>query len=369
MIGHARHLHRRLVRVGQVLALAVLPLVGLHGALAADVSSITAGYFESPPFVMDEGGQPAGLAIELWQDVAARHHWTTDYRRYATLGELVNAVARGEVDIAITDLTVSHERAQRIGFTQPWLDGGTRLLVGAVPKHGIQQIWDGLGNAGFLRIYGLIGVLIIVAAFLFTAFDRRFDPDFPKRWRDGLAESFYTVMKVVTSGTPPERKNLFGWIGRIWQGVWLVAGVAVLAFVTSTVTSVMTTLSLKHQISGISDLGDRFVGVLAGSVQESDARALNLNARAYPDLQRAAQALLDGEVQAVMADGPELEYYVHTHGDAPVRVVGRATQRSRYAFALPLGSELAQPVTLGILDAVESGRLERMKARYLASSP
>jgi len=83
---------------------------------------------------------------------------------------------------------------------------------------------------------------------LLTFFDRRFDKSFPESWREGIAESFYTVMSVATSGKPAKRSNLFGWVGRIWQGLWLVCGVAVVAYVTSSVTSVMTTLSDRKSV-------------------------------------------------------------------------------------------------------------------------
>src|SRR5699024_11761295 len=100
------------------------------------------------------------------------------------------------------------------------------------------SLFKGLSESGHLKAYAWLFFIIIVATVLMTLFDRRFDKDFPTRWREGIAESFYSVMSVATSGRPPSRKNLFGWVGRIWQALWLVCGVAVLAYVTSSVTSV-----------------------------------------------------------------------------------------------------------------------------------
>ncbi|ASV87939.1 extracellular solute-binding domain protein (plasmid) [Ochrobactrum quorumnocens] len=45
-----------------------------------------------------------------------------------------------------------------------------------------------------------------------------------------------------------------GWLDRISGDHWLVCGVAVNAYVTSSATSVMTALSLAHQINSIADL-------------------------------------------------------------------------------------------------------------------
>src|SRR5699024_7737798 len=141
-----------------------------------------------------------------------------------------------------------------VDFTQPWFDGGMRLMVRSEQGTGLRSIVKGLAQAGFITAYTWIIFVIALATILLTLFDRRFDKSFPLRWREGIAESFYTVMSVVTSGRPPARKTLFGWLGRIWQALWLVCGVAVLAFVTSSVTSVMTTLAITNQITSVDDL-------------------------------------------------------------------------------------------------------------------
>lgn len=96
-------------------------------------------------------------------------------------------------------------------------------------------------------------------------------------------------MEAVTSDTPPERKNLFGWIGRTWQGLWLAASVAVLVFVSSTVTSIMTTLPLKHQISGVPGPNDmpvcarQFSAGIRSTRAEPECASLPGTASARPD--------------------------------------------------------------------------------------
>ena len=143
---------------------------------------------------------------------------------------------------------------------------------------------EGLRNAGYLRIYGWIGVGILLVTLLLTLFDRHFDPQFPRRWRDGLAESFYAAVKIATAGQVPGRTNRLGWLGRVWQGVWLLPAIALVAFVTSSVTSVLTTQSLHHQINSLQDVKDQPVGVLAGTGEEDYGRTQGLTLRSYDDL-------------------------------------------------------------------------------------
>jgi len=328
---------------------------------------VTVGVHVSPPFVMKDGAHFDGMAIDLWEELAVRLGRPYAYREYDTFGDLVRATAAGEVDVAVSNLTVTEQRAQQIDFTQPWFDGGLRIMVGSGPRAGFWDVLDGLSDSGYLRYYAWIALVILVASVLLTVFDRHFDKDFPRRWRDGFAESFYTVMQVATTGRPPSRKNLFGWVGRIWQGLWLVAGVAVLAFVTSSVTSVMTTLALTSQIHGIQDLAGRAVGVLRDSVAHEYVRRTGLDHRAFLSIEEAVAALGEGSVAAIVEDAPVLEYFAHTRPGAGVRVVGPLFEPDKYAFATPHGSDLRRPLTVQLLAAHERGDIARLRTKYFGS--
>ncbi|WP_374786296.1 substrate-binding periplasmic protein, partial [Paenochrobactrum gallinarii] len=200
-----------------------------------------------------------------------------------------------------------------------------------------------------------------------TLFDRQFDKNFPRSWRDGIAESFYTVMSVATSGKPAARKNLFGWIGRIFQGVWLVCGIAVLAYVTSSITSVMTTLSLSSQIKSVADLSNRTIGVQPGSVSEVYAKQHNMKSQKFEHIEQAVEALLNGNIGAIIGDAPVLEYYAHTNSYKPISVIGPLFEPDKYAFGLTHGSKLTRPLTIELVGTQESGDLEVMRARYFGN--
>lgn len=335
----------------------------------AQTQPLTVGVLASPPFVMADDGKYTGLAIDLWEEIASEKKWQFEYREYKTFRDLLAATDSGQVDLAMTNLTITQQRALKVDFTQPWFDGGMRLMVSTEQGTGFRGIVKGLAQAGFITAYAWIALVIILATAFLTLFDRRFDTSFPARWRDGVAESFYTVMSVVTSGRPPSRKNLFGWLGRIWQALWLVCGIAVLAFVTSSVTSVMTTLSLSNQINSVDDLGDRPVGVLVGTVEEDYARGRGFAVRSYSGLADATTALMDGDVIAIIADAPVLEYYAHINPDLPVNVVGRLFERDKYGFALPRNSPLTRDVTLAVLGAVDAGRIEALQSKYFGTGP
>lgn len=367
---HCAALDPRRRNILAVLALiALISLAAIAASFAQEQTSpqqqpLRVGFYISPPFVMEEDGRPAGMAVELWEAVSGRLDLQSEYQNVPTIRELVQALADGELDIALTNLTITQNRAQRIDFTHPWYDAGLRIMVNQDQSAGFWDVIAGLRESGHLRAYTWLVLVILAATVLLTLFDRQFDAEFPRRWREGLAESFYSVMSVATSGKSPARKNLFGWVGRVWQGLWLVCGIAVLAYITSSVTSVMTTLSLTNQVNSVADLPGKTVGVFTGSVAEEYVQGNRIASRSYRNLDEAVAALLNGRITAVVADAPVLEYYTLRHPGQPVTVVGRIFEPDKYGFGLQHSSDLTRPLTVEIIGAHESGFLEELRSKY-----
>lgn len=327
---------------------------------------ITVGVYVSPPFVSKEGTYFTGMAVELWEKAANALHLKYNYREYPSFEALINAAQTGEVGVAVSNITIGRDRATRIAFSQPWYDAGLRIMVVDNEQGGFWQVLSGLERAGHLRaMVWLIG-FVITATVLLALFYRRFDKSFPRQWHTGLAESFYEVMSVATSGKVT-RPNILGWVGRLSGGLWMVCGVAVIAYVTSSVTSVMTALSLTHQINSIADLPGRTVGVLGGSIAEQYGQELRIDLRAFPDTKSQVAALTAGEIDAIVGDAPVLEYYAHSNPVPSLSVVGAIFHPDKYGFGFKLGDSLAHEVTLQILHHQETGDIGTLRRKYFGN--
>ncbi|GHC61784.1 hypothetical protein GCM10010136_02550 [Limoniibacter endophyticus] len=340
--------------------------VGVAQETADSPSTITAGVYVSPPFVTKEGERYSGMAIELWEAAAKTLGRTTEYREYPSFEALISAIEAGEAEVGVSNLTITRDRAQRVSFSQPWYDAGLRLMIADKDTSGFWQVLGGLEAAGHLRAMLWMVIFILTATVLLALFYRRFDRSFPRKWHVGLAESFYEVMSVATSGKIT-RPNILGWLGRISGGLWMVCGVAVIAYVTSSVTSVMTALSLTHQINSIADLPGRSVGVLTGSVAETYSQELRLGVRDFPDTEQTVAALLDEEIDVIVGDAPVLEYYVHSNPQLPLSVVGPIFHPDKYGFAFRHDDPMVRQVTLQILAHQERGELGILRRKYFGS--
>ncbi|MFE0019273.1 transporter substrate-binding domain-containing protein [Mesorhizobium sp. NPDC059054] len=358
-----------LVVMAGLLSTAALAQDGQAGA--AGGTPIKVGVYVSPPFVVKDGvakdgAHYSGMAIGLWEATARPLDLTYTYSEYPSFEALTEAVRKGDADVAVSNLTITKDRVERVTFSQPWYDAGLRIMVAERDSAGFWQVMGGLERAGHLRAMAWLATIIVVATLVLAWFYRRFDETFPRSWHAGLAESFYEVMSVATSGKVT-RPNALGWIGRISGGLWMVCGVAVIAYVTSSVTSVMTALTLTHQVNSLADLPGRTVGVDGGSVAETYSRDLRLSTQAYGTLDDAVAGLRNGEVSAIIGDAPVLEYYAHTHDKAPLSVVGPIFHPDKYGFAFRHGDDLSHAITLQILALQEAGELEALRRKYFGN--
>jgi len=359
---------RRLIFLMLWVAVSISPLDAVAQQQVQPAQAVDVGIYVSPPFVMGKDGHYSGMAIDLWQVIAGQEGLATRYRLFHNLQELLTATEQGEVAVAVTNLTITQDRAQKLSFTQPWYDAGLRIMVQSASAGDFWDIVSGLRESGHLRIYAWLGSLVLVATVLMTLFDRRFDRDFPKRWRDGLAESFYHVMSIATSGKST-RKNLFNWVGRIWAGIWMACGIAVIAYLTSSVTSVMTAISLTREVNSLADLPGRTVGVFTGSVAEQYVLRLGIASIPYDGIEEAVAGMMNNEVDAIVGDAPVLEYHAYSNPKLPVSVVGNIFHPDKYGFAVGHDDPLARNLTLRILGLHESGKVQELRLKYFGHEP
>ncbi|MFL0353730.1 transporter substrate-binding domain-containing protein [Xanthomarina sp. GH4-25] len=325
--------------------------------------AINVGVYMSPPFVIETDGELSGMSIELWENIAKQLSLSSNYKIYNNFHDLVLATSMDSVSIAVTNLTISKARAQVIDFTQPWYDAGLKVMISKKSISNSNDLLSGLRDAGHLSSYLTIGIIVLILTILMTIFDRKFDKEFSTSWRDGLAESFYQVMLMFTSGKL-SRKNLFGWIGRIFSAIWLAVGVLVVAYVTSSITSVMTTMSLTNDINQLSDLHDKKIAVIEGSETEDYIRNKGFNYISFKNIDDMVDGLENNSVDAIVGDAPVLQYYKFTHQNKQLEVIGNLFEPDKYGFGLSPNNNYKKEITLEILKAHESGFIRKLKSNY-----
>lgn len=333
-----------------------------HADEQVTLRKMKVGVFISPPFVMaEENNTYSGMAIDLWKEVESELNVVSQYVNYSSLEKLLSAIQAKEIDIAVTNLTVTYDRAQVIRFSYPWYDAGLRIMVNDDQKG---SIWKEMKQNGQLHSYACIFLIITALTILQTILYRRKDPEYPKKWRDGLSLSLYNLMETLRGGTL-EYKFL-GWVGHLLAVIWMIFGIGLVAYITSTITSSMTKISLTSEINALSDLSGKIVGVETGGVEEAFLRSIGIKTFPYDNILFAIEALQKKEVHAVVSDAPVLEYWVHKNPQEKISVVGSLFHPDKYAFAtFKDNSELIDKISVVLIKLHESGKIKELKDNYM----
>lgn len=329
--------------------------------------TVRVAVFVDAPFAMRESsGRWDGFAAVAMQGAAIPAHLVLDFRECSSLEQLFSDVESGTADIGIGNTLVTSDRLSRVAFTQPILDGGLKVMVPSDHSHSLGRLWEGLVSDGHVRVMAS-GALITLALSVAVALVlRRIDREFTPHMHEGLAESFYHVISVTMTGkTSYKGKAAPGWIGKIVAALWLVFGVATVAYLTSSLSSVMTANTLHARINGPLDLHGRRIGTLKGSVGERYCAQHGLDTASFDSVDAAADALVAREIDAVVADALSLEYFDTSHPGVAVTTVGGIFEQRQYAFAVrPDDDELLRRLNVAILELREDGALDRLRSRW-----
>jgi ABC-type amino acid transport substrate-binding protein len=333
-------------------------------ALAQGDSKVTVGVYVSPPFVMlAENEAFQGMAFALWEAVSKPLGIASRYVEYHSLKELLDATARHEADIILTNLTVTHERAALLAISFPWFDAGQRVLIHREHK---PTVFEELRDSGRLGTYLLLAALLVALTIGITLIRRRIDPNFTKEWKLGLAASFHDL---ILSTRGKLSIHHCGWAGSLLSGIWMLAGVTLIAYVTSTLTAAMTTASLRPDVDSLYDLKGQSIGVMDGSVGQALLRSMGMTLESYGAVEDAVDALYGNKIAAVVYDAPVLEYIAKSRPELNLTVVGNLFHPEKYAFAAnEIHRDLMHAVSLGIITMHENGDLAALKEKYFGHS-
>ena len=322
--------------------------------------TLKVGIYENPPFVIKENNWYTGMAIDLWETVANLENIHSDYIEYSSWVDLIEATTKGEVDIAVTNLTITHERAQILDFTYPWYDAGLRIMT----KSDIDgSVWNELKNNGQIHSYFLLFGLLIALTVLLTVFFRIKNKDFPRKWRDGFAQTFYKLIVAINTGEISDDHSKWG--EYIIGGLWMLFGIGMVAYVTSTVTATMTKVTLTSEINSLYDLPGKKVGVSRGSVAQQYLESMAIRTIPFDHIKEADEALINNEIHAIVGDAPTLEYWAHKSEDEDIIVVGNIFHPDKYAFAgNKAHATLIDKISLHLIMLHEQGRLKALKRQY-----
>ncbi len=331
------------------------------------VAKLRVGYAGSPPFVIG-GEEPRGLCIEIWQDVALQANRAYELVPSPTVGDLLDDLRAGEVDVAIGPISITAARARQVDFTQPYFEAPLSILANASGKGPWARVAPFLSWAFLTGLAVLLSVLLLVG-FLLWSVERHKNPDqFPERPLPGIGNGIWFALVTMTTVGYGDRVPVT-LAGRIVAGVWMVIALLTASSLTAGIATALTLSSLDPLVvERAEELSGSSVAVVRDSTGARFAREHGARLVDASDIDAAIALLVEGEVDAVVFDRPALQYYLERHPKLDARLSPRSYEPLGYGFAVRRDDKLRQQLNVALLEVVESGRLKSTERRWLGSA-
>lgn len=346
-------------------ALACLLLLAVATAAQEPQRPLAVGTKEAPPFAMRRpDGTWTGIAVQLWKRVAAdlglKYEW-----RALPLEGLLNGVADGSLDAAVGAISVTAEREEEMDFSHPFHTSGLGIAVSTRTEGWFKQFLGNLFSAQFLRILGLLLLLLLATGVAVWLVERRRNPDqFGGRGIRGIGAGLWwsaVTMTTVGYGDKAPRTGA----GRFIALVWMFVGVVLVAGFTAAMASSLTVSHFESLIEGPQDLPRVRVGAVNDSTGAAYLARSGVRYAGYQDARAAFEALASGERDSVVYDAPLLRYLANREWKGRVAVLPRTFARQDYAFALPTGSPLREAINKAVLRETGTDEWAELLERHL----
>ena len=215
---------------------------------------------------------------------------------------------------------------------------------------------------------GLAALLFAVGALLWLFERRHNQAQFGGTPAQGLGQSFWWAAVTMTTVGYGDKAPVT-LAGRLIAIVWMFAALIMVSGFTAAVTSALTVGSLQAGIQGEQDLRRVHVATVADTISARYVDNQRLRGSTYPDVLSAMRAVQRGEVDAVVYDQPILQYRNAELPDGGLRLLPGSFVHQSYAFAVPSGSALREPMNAAILRTVSGNDWPALKRRYLGETP
>jgi len=111
------------------IAAAVLAAAGMLMSTGAAAEKLVAGVEASfPPWAYVEDGEYKGIAIDAMREIAKDQNMDVEFKDLPW-PSLIPALSKGRIDLLVTGLNVTPERAEVLDFSIPWWENDDEVLV------------------------------------------------------------------------------------------------------------------------------------------------------------------------------------------------------------------------------------------------
>ncbi|TRO66522.1 transporter substrate-binding domain-containing protein [Christiangramia sabulilitoris] len=312
------------------------------------------GITEAPPFVVKRHNGYSGLSISSWKMVNEQLQAGYEFREYANLQDLLNAVENAEVDLSVNPITVTDKRMTRMDFTQPYFISHTSVAKRKESTF-LKQIkkffsWE------FFSVVGLLLLVILIFGILVWFFERKKNKEeFGGNLRGIMQGFWWSAVTMTTVGYGDKSPRTTG--GRIIGLIWMFMAVIIISSFTAGIASSITVRSINEEINNIQDLERFEVTTVRSSSSQELLELYDIENELVASAAKGLESLLNGKTEVLVYDEPILRFEIEMSDlSKELEVLEHSLKKDYYSYAFPKDSKLKKeidPILVRILKTME----------------
>lgn len=356
--------------------LAVTPPVVARGAAepapptnpGATAETVNVAVHPLEPFVVrTSSGELTGFSIDLWDEIAKRVGWATEYLITDDVRGQLASVAAGRAGVAVGGISLTAQRQESFDFTQPTLDAGLQIIV---PVQDTRPSVPGLGGyldlllSRMMLVWLAAAVVIsVIPAHVFWLVERRRQekPVVSRSYFPGIFQAFgwgigSLVGRQSTSATQRATKAL--------AILWGFAAIVFVSFYSANLSATLTVAKLDAKITGPADLYEKSVATVRGTTAADFLRSMGIDSTETSTIEDSYHLLREEGYDAVVFDAPVLRYYVAHRGEGVAVTAGPVFQDENQGFVVSTNSPLRKPINQALFRMREDGTYNLIKEKW-----
>lgn len=304
----------------------------------------------TPPFAVRTESGWEGISIELIKRLAEQGGFS--YRLLELgLDEMLAETAAGNLDAAVSAVTITAEREAQVDFTHPFFNSSLGIVVRSESSWltSLLRLFSG----AFLQVVAALLALLTLVGVLIWLAERRRNDQFSGGAVKGVGSGLWWSAVTMTTVGYGDKAPVTP-LGRLLGLVWMFASIIIISTFTAAIATSLTVGSLQQAISGVEDLTGARVVTVAGSTSTAFLDERRIRYQTVADAEAAVAQVAAGEADAAVYDKPILRYLVNRDQPESVIVLPHRFAPQDYGIALPPGSPNREALNRGILSITET---------------
>lgn len=313
--------------------------------------------YSCPPFVyINNEGEYSGLGFKLWERIADRlklDYYVDNY----VLADLLDAIEDGDVDVGVSCITITSERAKTIDFSHSFYE--THLAI-VVKKSGyLSAFMKMVNNEKTIKI--MIG-LFFVAIFIGTVFyflERSVNEQLYLKTSPLGKMIEITILGLVFITKGPLSYLTFNSLAaRVISVALMMASTLFITSLTAILASTFAISVINADIQGPNDLYNSRIGVKQDTTAARYLDDMQVSYNEYDTLAEMLNALERDEIDAAVNDEGILKYEIKAAQKKglyqDILVLPYAFEKQNYGIVLSENNKYKEDINQELLEMRES---------------